>query len=291
MQTILDNITCHSYAKLNLFLEILGRRKDGFHEILTVFQTISLADVIHLKQCSEEYSILRCNNAAVPFGKRNLCIKAYDEMRRSAGLERTVEIELEKHIPLGSGLGGGSSNGACVIRGLNTLYDLHKSNEELAAVGRNVGSDVPFFVYGGTALGRGRGEIIRPLPPLPGTLWLVLLKPRVSVSTGNAYQWVRGYKGGRELDENDLEARLNAGDAGFVLDKIYNAFEGIVVKKHPELGRYRAELEAAGCRPVSMTGSGSSFFGFCDNEKQARAIAAAFEDREDLLLAGAFHTV
>ena len=91
-------------------------------------------------------------------------------MRRSAGLERTVEIELEKQIPLGSGLGGGSSNAACVIRGINDLYHLKMSNEGLAAVGLNVGSDVPFFIYGGTAIGRGRGEIIRPLPPLPGLL-------------------------------------------------------------------------------------------------------------------------
>lgn len=287
----MDKITAPSYAKLNLFLEIRGRRKDGYHEIHTVFQAISLADIIHLKPCDQEYSILRCNNAAVPFGKRNLCIKAFEEMRRSAGLERTVEIELEKQIPLGSGLGGGSSNAACVIRGINDLYHLKMTNEALAAVGLNVGSDVPFFIYGGTAIGRGRGEIIRPLPPLPGPQWLVLVKPRLSVSTGSAYQWVRGYKSKHELDEDELESRLKAGDAEFLLDKMYNAFEAIVVKKHPELARYRKELEAAGCRRISMTGSGSSFFGFCDGEEQARAAAAAFADREDLLLAGAYHTV
>ena len=288
----MDSVSCTSYAKINLFLEIQGKRADGYHEISSLFQEVSFADDITLRRIQSEYSVLKSNNTRLPFGKRNLCIKACDQMREDAGWGDTVEISLTKRVPLGSGLGGGSSNAAAVITGLNRLYDLGLDNEQLSGIGLKVGSDVPFFIHGGTAVARGRGEIITPMPRFPKPIWLVLVKPRrVSVSSGNAYEWVRGYRGERTLNDAELERKIADGDFEYILDHVYNAFEHIVLKKYPILENYRRDLEEAGCIKVGMTGSGSTHFGICENEEKARAVAARFEDRDDLSLAGAFHTI
>jgi len=288
----LDSITKNSFAKINLFLEIRGKRSDGYHDIESLYQEISFADEIAMRRTQSEYSVLRCNNTRLPFGKRNLCIKACDMLREAAGWEGTVEISLIKKVPLGSGLGGGSSNAANVIAGLNDLYSLGLDKAAMADIGLDVGSDVPFFIYGGTAIGRGRGEVITPLPRLPKPLWLVLVKPRkISVSTGSAYQWVSAHHGDRVLDDAELEKKLAAGDMQYLLDLVYNAFEPVIMKKYPILENYKRDLQEAGCLRVGMSGSGSTFFGLCENEAAARAAASVFEGREDLSLAGAFHTI
>lgn len=289
----MDSVHRISRAKINLFLEIKGRRGDGYHDIETLFQEISFADQITLRRTQSEYSVLKCNNTRLPFGKRNLCIRACDRLREAAGWEGAVEIRLEKNVPLGSGLGGGSSNAASVITGLNELYGLGLDSAAMERIGLDVGSDVPFFIHGGAAIGRGRGEIIEPLPSLPQPLWMALIKPRaVSVSTGNAYQWIgAGRRAERALDRAELEKKFADGDIEFVLDLVHNAFEPVVAAKYPILENYKKDLEAAGCLRVGMSGSGSTFFGLCASEADARAAAAAFADREDLSLAGAYHTI
>lgn len=287
----MDSITCASNAKINLFLEIKGKRSDGYHEIRTLFQEISLGDEITLKKSSQEYSVLRCNDTTIPFGKRNLCIKAYDLMREHTKLKDTVEIELEKKIPLGAGLGGGSSNGACVIKSLNKLYELGLGHQEMSDLAAKAGSDISFFIYGGMAVGSGRGEIIHKLPDLKTPIWLTLVKPAISVSTGNAYQWVKGYQGKRDLDESELAAKILADDHEYIINNIYNAFEPIVINKMPELDVFRQDLVNAGCLKVSMSGCGSAFYGICSDKGHAEEVADSFADRDDITLAAACHTV
>ena len=269
----------------------MGKRGDGYHDICTLFHTITLSDTVELSRSQQPYSILRSDNPMLPFGKRNLCIKAYESVRENTGMEQTVEIQLKKNIPLGSGLGGGSSNAACVIKGVNELFELGLTPERMGDMGLHVGTDVPFFIYGGAAVGRGRGGRITPMSTFPEPVWLTLIKPRMSVSTGNAYKWVKAYRGKRELDDAELSKKLGEGDLEYIFGLMFNAFEPIVLAKYTELARYPKELKEAGCIKVQMTGCGSSFYGFCENEKQARSVADAFQDREDVVLAGAYHTV
>ncbi len=269
----MNRIVLTSPAKINLFLDIKGKRPDGYHNVLTWLHTIDLADEIIIEKSKNEYCVLRSHDTTIPFGKRNLCIQAYEAMKAAAELEQPVEISLEKEIPLGSGLAGGSSNAASVIVGTNRMFDLGMSDDRMREIGAKVGTDVPFFIAGGSAIGRGRGAELSQLPPFSEPLWLVLAKPETAVSTGEAYKWIKDYKGDKEIDEKELASKIEQGDFGYICALLYNSFEDVVFAKYPQLVEIRRRLLDEGCAAARMTGSGSTIFGLCENEKTARAVA------------------
>jgi len=273
-----DSIVRTSPAKINLFLEVSGKRSDGYHEIFSWMHTVDLSDHVTVAHSSLEHCTLRTRDTTIPFGKRNLCIKAYDAICEETGLKEKVEITLEKSIPLGSGLAGGSSNAASVLVCLNELFELGIDDDRLRKISADIGSDVPFFITGGSALALGRGTDIRPLPTFPDPVWLVIAKSEVSVSTGDAYKWIKKNYGDRRPDEKELATRVEAGDLEYVCDMAYNAFEEVICNRYPVVREIEERLKSEGCMATLMTGSGSAVFGICENRAAAENIASSMSD-------------
>lgn len=273
-------------AKINLGLRILGRRPDGYHELRTIFQTISLADRLEIdcELAAETCIELRCNRPELE-NDGNLAARAARALLQRLGLTARVRIRLQKNIPCGAGLGGGSSDAAAVLTALAaqlpTAPDQAAALREVAA---GLGSDVPFFLVGGAALGSGRGEEIRPLADRPAGP-VVVAAPGISVSTAWAYRTFARRNAGkltpaaqrRIMDSFRSAVRAyDAGGAAQLAGIAANDFEQIVFRQFPQLESIKQRLLAAGARPALMSGSGSALFGIFESGKQAEAAARSF---------------
>ena len=238
-----------SLAKINLDLRVLHKRRDGFHELRTVFQTISLGDRIEIRyQPGTKTEIAMSGNVEIP---NNLIVRAAEAVLRATKAKGFVGFELEKKIPMGGGLGGGSSNAAAVLLGLPVLLGRPLTLGKLHELAAELGSDVPFFLYGGTVLGLGRGTELYPLADVPATRGM-LVTPGVHVATAAAYQDLQRATGG--------EAAGVYFDAAQWAERGVNDFEAAVYGRHPELKRIAGRLKKAGAAVVRMSGSGSSIF-------------------------------
>jgi 4-diphosphocytidyl-2-C-methyl-D-erythritol kinase len=287
-------------AKLNLFLRIVGRREDGFHELETVFQSIDLADELSFAS-ADDLQLTGGSDAAAP-GPENLVLRAAAALRAATGYAGGASIQLEKQIPVGAGLGGGSSDAAATLVALNHLWELNLSRERLAGLAAALGSDVPFFLHGGTRIGRGRGEILEPIPgdegyardagtrrrdekrpslsgyprsgciPHPSSLTFVLVQPPFPVATARAYTLYRPAPSSAPTLEAFLEA-FATGDPECLARRLRNDLETGVFAGWPELAALREELLAAGAVGARMTGSGSVLFGLARDERHAQQIA------------------
>ncbi|SFG99446.1 4-diphosphocytidyl-2-C-methyl-D-erythritol kinase [Desulfotomaculum arcticum] len=247
-----------AYAKINLVLNITGVRVDGYHELETVMQTLALHDVLELSpaNCID----LAVEGADLPSGPENLAYRAADLLRRETGCREGVRIRLIKKIPIAAGLAGGSADAAAVLRGLNRVWELGLTREELLKLAANIGSDVPFCISGGTALARGRGELIEPLPDLP-PFGVLLVKPPFGVSTAEVY---RSY----DQTVDQIEPRclkmvetIRQGDTDQIASLLDNDLEAVTTTMHPLIGAIKKDLLAAGARGVLMSGSGPTVFG------------------------------
>jgi 4-diphosphocytidyl-2-C-methyl-D-erythritol kinase len=259
-----------AYAKINLGLRILGKRPDGFHELETYFLQINLADRLFFEKSELDGLELTCNRADLPVDAANLCRRAYDLLCAAAHRRVGVRLHVEKNIPIGAGLGGGSSDAAVTLMALNRLCDLNISDATLHQLATQLGSDVPFFLAGGLCFGSGRGEIIKPLPELPN--WEILLvTPAVVVSTAWAYQ---NYK--MSLTNRQKITKLPSSDfvqlQGHQLAEVcQNDLETVVFGKYPELAELKSQLQQAGAVVASMTGSGSAMFGLFHTRQEAQS--------------------
>jgi 4-diphosphocytidyl-2-C-methyl-D-erythritol kinase len=257
-------ISVQAHAKINLDLRVLAKRADGYHELRTIFQTISLADSISLEfEPDARTEIAIEGNVAI---EDNLIARAAKLVLEETGLSGRIRFTLEKRIPMGAGLGGGSSDAAAVLRTLPRVMGILIAPERLHQMAASLGSDVPFFLYGGTAVGLGRGEEVYPLPDLPPYRGL-LVTPDIHVSTPDAYRALSA-----RLCPDAAPAKL----AEFArvawtedLSLARNDFEEVVFEMHPDLARIRAALENAGAVCARMTGSGSAIFGLFQNEPQS----------------------
>ena len=263
-------------AKVNLGLWILGRRPDGYHEIDTVLQTITIEDELTLSRSDRPG--LRLTTAGRPIlgDAPNLVERAWNllvaECPDLAG--KGVTARLLKRIPIGAGLGGGSSDAAGLLAGANALFDLGLDSADIERLGARLGSDVPFFARGGTARATGRGEKLRHLRPLPPT-WGVLVSPPVAVSTSWAYRLLRNRLTVGGPAASILASAVAGGDVGAAVDARFNAFEGVVLSQVPLLARWKQSFVAAGAWGALLSGSGSSLFTLARTEDEARAVAAA----------------
>ena len=257
-------------AKVNLVLEVLGKRADGYHEIATVMQAVDLSDRLVLED--SDGLGLTCQAPGVPTGAQNLALRAAIALREAAGCARGARITLDKRIPAAAGLGGGSSDAAAVLLGLNRLWGLRWPLARLEAVAAGLGMDVPFFLRGGAALATGRGER---LVPLAGRgLSLVLVNPRFGVSTAEMYGRVTPelYSDGRRA--GTLARALARQGWARVAASLYNGLEPAVAAVHPEIARMHAALVAAGALGAVMSGSGPTVFGVARSWEQARQLRA-----------------
>ncbi|PYN22523.1 MAG: 4-(cytidine 5'-diphospho)-2-C-methyl-D-erythritol kinase [Candidatus Rokuibacteriota bacterium] len=257
-------------AKVNLALEVLGRRNDGYHEIATVMQAVDLSDRLVL----EDADVLELRTTAldVPTDGTNLALKAAATLREMAGSSRGTRITLEKRIPVAAGLGGGSTDAAAVLVGLNRLWGLRWSGARLAEVAVTLGMDVPFFLHGGAALGTGRGERLESLPSC--ALALVLVNPRVAASTAEIYGGVQPAMysdGGRT---RGMAAALRSRQPSRVAAALGNTLERVATSRYREVEQMEAALQAAGALGTAMSGSGLTVFGVARSFDHARQIRA-----------------
>lgn len=259
-----NKFTLPAFAKINLYLEILGKREDGFHEICTVFQTISLCD--HLTFEESEELILTCDIESVPTDETNLIIKAANVLKEKFNVKKGAKIHLEKRIPSPGGLGGGSSDCAVALLGLAKLWNLEISLEKLVEIGANLGSDVPFFFYGGTALGVGRGTEIKPLKDIEDTL-ILLVTPNENVPTGEAFARLNAQRLTNESEKSKFIVCCEV-DNGFNLqqNELRNDFEKSVFEIKPEIKRVKDRLIQLGAKHALLSGSGASVFSIFDNK-------------------------
>lgn len=269
----------NAYAKINLTLDILGVKADGYHELQSVMQTISLHDIITIKPGNQGIYIV-CSDPAIPVDSRNLAYRAAEHFCFAAGIPPEFEIILEKYIPNQAGLGGGSSDAAAVLIMLNKMYDEPLAQNVLNSVSARIGSDVPFFIRGGTASIGGRGECIEALPDIP-RYHLVIVKPRFGISTAWAYKRLDEMRGigiaeMRAVTHTDRLAEcIKTGDWDQLPCLIANDLEQPSIDRHPEIDGIKNRMLQLGAKGALMCGSGSAVFGiFGSNEE---AVSASFE--------------
>lgn len=260
-------LTLKAYAKVNLVLEVLGRRADGYHEIASIMQTVGLHDVLTFEAADAiEFS---CSVPELQSGD-NLVWKAVHVLREATGNTAGARIALKKDIPRDAGLGGGSSDAAAALKGLNRLWGLGMAHESLAEIASRVGSDVPFFIYGGTCLAQGRGEKITPLPDVPAA-WFVLLKPSVAVPAKKTAALYAMLKPGHCSCDSLAAAAAGLLKSGRTwAGALYNTFDIVSAEAYPGLQGYRDALAKAGTEDVHLAGSGPLLFSMFGSPEEAR---------------------
>lgn len=257
-------------AKINLTLDVLHKRPDDFHEVEMVMTTVDLADRVWIRSTEDRQIKIKSSEQYVPTDRKNLAYQAAELMRQTYGITQGVEITLEKRIPVAAGLAGGSSDAAATLRGLNKLWNLGIGMGELAELGSQIGSDVSFCVYGGTALATGRGEIIHNLPS-PPNCWVILAKPAISVATGTIY---------KELDLSTIKhpntigmiKALETGDYNEVCRLVGNVLEPVTTKIYNEVAVLKEQMKKFGADAVLMSGSGPTVFGLVEHESRVPRI-------------------
>jgi 4-diphosphocytidyl-2-C-methyl-D-erythritol kinase len=266
-----------SFAKINWMLEVLGARPDGYHEVRAVLQTIDLTDVLDVERTEEEIEVL-CAHPDVSEGEANLVFRAAHLLRRAKGVKAGARIRIEKRIPVAAGLGGGSSNAAVALLALARLWGVALEVGEQLELGGALGSDVPFFLLGGTALGIGRGDEVYPLPEVRASL-LVLANPGFPISTAWAYRQLtkRGPVGNISVCSRVWHRAVREGEPPPLSEIVVgNAFEEIVRERYPELARGLDRMRELGAVAVGLSGSGPTIFGVFDSESAAIRAEAAF---------------
>lgn len=258
-------------AKINLTLDILRKREDGYHDLQMVMQAVTLSDALTVAPAQGAEGQAVSDLHFLPTGDRNLAQMAAAAFREATGLGGQVDVTIQKHIPVCAGLAGGSADAAAVLTAMNRLTGAGLSAAQLAKIGEKVGSDVPFCVLGGTALAEGRGEVLTPLAPLP-PCHIVVCKPPFSVSTPQLFGRVKVKKIVRRPDTAGVIAALEAGDLAGVARRMYNVFEDVLEPRRlSEINDIKAVLIDCGALGASMSGSGPSVFGLFDREDRAQA--------------------
>ncbi|CRK85357.1 4-(cytidine 5'-diphospho)-2-C-methyl-D-erythritol kinase [Neobacillus massiliamazoniensis] len=257
-------------AKINLSLDVLHKRPDGYHEVEMIMTTIDLSDRVELTLLNQDAIHILSHNRYVPDDQRNLAYQAAQLLKDRFQIKQGVVISIEKTIPVAAGLAGGSSDAAATLRGLNKLWNLGLTLDELAVLGAEIGSDVSFCVYGGTALAKGRGEIITELPA-PPTCWVILAKPFIGVSTSDVY---------RRLDVNGIKhpsihgmiEAIKCNDYQRVCQNVGNVLEDVTLSLHPEVAQIKEQMKRFGADAVLMSGSGPTVFGIVHHDSRMHRI-------------------
>ena len=256
-----------SFAKINLGIEILGKRDDGYHEIRTLFQTIDLYDELVFKKDPGGQILLKGNNPAVPWDGRNLIYRAAQMIRRMSEVSFGMEIQVQKKIPAGAGLGGGSSNAAVTLFVLNKLWNLHLSDLELLELARKLGADVPYFLKGGFCLGTGIGDVLTPLEDLD-QIFCLLVIPGFSILTGDMYQRYRP-----ALTSSHKESKIIEFLESRDFSLLNNGLEKTILRHYPQLKTIKTLLSSLGAEMSQVSGTGSAVYGiFFDKKKAEKAV-------------------
>lgn len=262
----MDEIVLDSYAKINLALDILYKRDDGYHELNTIMQQIDLKDRIIIRNRNKGIHI-QCDNKDVPLDENNLVYKAWEKIKEKTGINRGIQITIEKKIPVAAGLAGGSSNGGAVLKGLNLLWDLKLSDEELMAIGKEIGADVPFTIMGGTAWAKGIGERLTRLNSFSGKM-VLLANMGIPVSTEWVYKNMDLKSINKRVDIESLIRYMEEDDLLSLAKNMENVMEAVVIEKYPQIERIKEDMIKFGGLGSLMSGSGPTVFGLFDDEEK-----------------------
>ncbi|MFH5836306.1 4-(cytidine 5'-diphospho)-2-C-methyl-D-erythritol kinase [Proteiniclasticum sp. C24MP] len=260
-----------AFAKINLSLDIVGKREDGYHLLEMVMQNVDLHDDVIIEE-TEEGIVLTCNKGYVPVDERNIAYKAAKLLMDTKGIERGVSIDITKRIPVAAGLAGGSADAAAVLKGMNVLFNLQMSTEELMEVGLKLGADVPYCIVGGTCLCEGIGEIVTPLKPFSGYS-VLLVKPSFGVSTKDAYGSFELDRINKHVDTKKLMKAMEDGDLNGVNYYSRNLLENVVLRRYPILKSIKQMLNRNGSAVTLMSGSGPTIYGIFSDVSDAENAA------------------
>lgn len=262
----MEEIILDAYGKINLALDVLYKRDDGYHEIDTVMQQIDLKDTLILKDRDSGISI-ESNEKSIPLDERNLAYKAWKKMVENVKVNRGVDITIIKRIPVAAGLAGGSTDAAAVIKGLNMLWDLNLSQEELMKIGKEIGADVPFCIFGGTAQAKGIGERLKRIKSFSNKL-ILLVNIGVEVPTEYVYKSLNLNNKNLVVDIKKLIGYIDRDDLKKVAENMGNKLESVVIKEYPIIEIIKEEMVKLGALGALMSGSGPTVFGIFDDENK-----------------------
>lgn len=272
-----------SPAKVNLFLKVLRKREDGYHDILSLMQPISLYDEIVVEMEDGNSIFVSCDNTNVPCDRTNLAYRAAETFFKAAGISKRLSIKIKKNVPVAAGLGGGSSNAATVLKALNEITSTGLPPEKLMEMAAGLGSDVPFFIAGKSCIASGRGEILEPVEIL--RFWYILINPGFPVSTQMAYQNLDLTKNQENININILKVKASCCGGGLEDTQILhgiliNDLEDVTIRKHPEIKEIKQSLIDSGAVGALMSGSGPTVFGvFRDEDKAGMTFARIKKDQ------------
>lgn len=274
----MDKSMQRAYAKINIGLDVLRRRADGYHEVRMVMQTVDLYDELLLEKRAEPGVVLQTDNRELPLDGSNLICRAADLLFREKKITEGVKITLTKRIPIAAGMAGGSADAAAVMRGLNELFGLEYSVPELQKLGVKLGADIPYCIVGGTMLSEGIGEVLSPLPA-PPEAFLVIAKPDINVSTAFVYGNLHADLLQCHPDIDGMIKALREGDLRGITDRFGNVLETVTVREYPVIEEIKELLRAEGAENALMSGSGPTVFGVFREEDAAKRAAQAVEKK------------
>lgn len=270
----MDTIRLKARAKINLGLDVVRRREDGYHEVRMVMQMLKLYDQIDIEKTETPGIRLTCNLSFLPTDERNIAYKAAKVMMEQFDIKQGVCIRIEKHIPVAAGMAGGSTDCAAVLYGMNKLFDLQLSQKKLREIGVKLGADVPYCLMRRTTLSEGIGEILTPVAPLPDCP-ILIAKPSISVSTRYVYEHLKLNEETLHPDVDGIVSALKAKDLYGVTDRLGNVLETVTIPEHPVIADIKQQMMQSGAVNALMSGSGPTVFGIFDDEDKAKK---AFED-------------
>lgn len=276
----MNHIVLKSYGKINLGLDVLKRRDDGYHEVKMIMQTVGLYDVLTMEKTEQDQISMSCNLSFLPTDDRNLVYRAVQIIKEKYKIHQGISIDLNKRIPIAAGMAGGSSNCAAALEGMNQLFDLGLTKEQLCQVGVSLGADVPYCIWGGTALAEGIGERLTRLAPMP-KCYILIAKPGISVSTGFVYQNLNLAELENHPDIDGMIKDLEDENLKGICDKLENVLETVTVPEYPIIDQVKKHLMGHGAMGALMSGSGPTIFGiFSKKETAAKALEALRDIKE-----------
>ena len=276
-----NSIVLKSYGKINLGLDVLRRREDGYHEVRMIMQTVGLYDLLTMKKIKDDKIQMTCNLTFLPTDERNLVYKAVKLMKDKYHIKDGVEINLNKRIPVAAGMAGGSSNCAAALKGMNQLFDLGLSIDELCEIGVTLGADVPYCIWGGTALSEGIGEKLSRVDAMP-ECYILIAKPGISVSTAFVYQNLNLSGLANHPDIDGMLECLRTKDLKGICDRLENVLETVTIKEYPIIEEVKKHLMDQGAMGALMSGSGPTIFAIFQDKKTADNALKSLRSIEDI---------
>ena len=275
------SIVLKSYGKINLGLDVLRRREDGYHEVRMIMQTVGLYDVLTMKKRKDDKIEMTCNLSFLPTDERNLVYKAVKLIKDKYHIKDGVEINLSKRIPVAAGMAGGSSNCAAALKGMNQLFDLGLSIDELCEIGVTLGADVPYCIWGGTALSEGIGEKLSRVDAMPDC-YILIAKPGISVSTAFVYKNLDLPALSKNPDIDGMLECLKEKDLTGICNRLENVLETVTIKEYPIIEKVKKHLMDQGAKGALMSGSGPTIFAIFEDKKTADDAMESLRSIEDI---------